>query len=57
MTIGRLLRIGTLLIALLTACVPIQNSGLPAQQLYVPDGYYGNVLRFPNGKYLYKPVA
>lgn len=52
MTIGRLLgvRIGTLLIALLTACVPIQNSGLPAQQLHVPDGYYGNILRFPDGE-------
>lgn len=44
------LGIGILLIAFLASCVPIQQPGLPAQQLLVPAGHYGTVLRFPSGK-------
>jgi hypothetical protein len=52
MAIKRLLElgIGTLLITVIASCVPIQESGLPAQQLSVPAGFYGAVLRFPNGE-------
>lgn len=49
MAIKRLLGLGIVLIAVLAACVPIQEPGLPAQQLSVPLGHYHDVLRFPDG--------
>lgn len=49
MAINRILGLGILLIAVLAACVPIQEPDLPAQQLSVPPGYYHDVLRFPDG--------
>jgi hypothetical protein len=52
MTIGQWFRIGiwTLLIIALVACNPLQELNVPAQQLSVPAGHYGDVLRFPDGK-------
>lgn len=52
MAIKRLLGLGIMLMAVLTACVSIQEPGLSAQQLSVPAGYYGTILRFPDGKIL-----
>lgn len=49
MAIKRILELGIVLIAVLAACVPIQEPGLPAQQLSVPPGHYDDVLRFPDG--------